>query len=217
MLPYNPQWSFNGTTPIDVTEQRRSWGGVLHVNQVLDLFHYKLPKGINLSLFYNDSNSFRPSEVGADVMGNKLPSPSGTTRDKGFLITALDDRVSLRVTWYKTIQKGTTLDDPTGMITWIREGMARHINAMAMEAWGPSSRTNNQTTPEWLVNKWMFGNTTTAAPIPANWETAWTPAQLSAALAVRSLFAGRRIPLTPVTSRKVRPTFPRVRPRPYLI
>lgn len=183
VLPYSPAWSFNGTTPIDVTEQRRSWGGVLHVNQILDLWHYKLPKGTDLSLFYNDSNSFRPSEVGADIMGNKLPSPSGTTRDKGFLITALDDKISLRVTWYKTIQKGTTLDDPSGMIYWAKAGMARHINAMAMEAWGPSARTNIQTTPEWLVNKWFLGSKTTAAPIPSNWQAAWTPDQLSAALA----------------------------------
>jgi hypothetical protein len=183
VLPYSPLWTFNGTTPIDVTEQRRSWGGVLHVNQVLDMFHYRLPKGIDLSFFYNDSNSFRPSEVGADIMGNKLPSPSGTTRDKGILITALDDKISLRLTWYKTIQKGTTLDDPSGMIYWAKAGMARHINAMAMEAWGPSARTNNQTTPEWLVNKWFLGSKTTAAPIPSNWQTAWTPAQLSAALA----------------------------------
>ncbi|HEU5077658.1 MAG TPA: TonB-dependent receptor plug domain-containing protein [Opitutaceae bacterium] len=182
ILPYSPDWNYTGTTPVDVTEQRRSWGWVLHTNQILDLFHYQLPKGIDLSFTYNNSNSFRPSEVGRDIMGNKLPSPSGTTRDKGFLLTVLDNKFSLRMTWYKTIQKGTPIAD-NGMMGWARDGMVRHINALAMEAWGPSSRTNNQTTPEWLVNKWMFGNTTTAAPIPANWQTAWSPAQLAAALA----------------------------------
>jgi outer membrane receptor protein involved in Fe transport len=183
VLPYSPLWNFTGTAPINVTEQRRSWGWVLHTKPILDLFHYELPKGIDLSFTYNDSNSFRPSEVAADIMGNKLPSPSGTTRDKGFLLTVLDNKFSLRMTWYKTIQKGTTMDDPSGMIQWAKNGMVRNINAMAQEAWGPSARTNNQTTPEWLVNKWMFGNTTTAAPIPADWQTAWSPAQLNAALA----------------------------------
>jgi outer membrane receptor protein involved in Fe transport len=181
VLPYSPLWNYTGTTPIDVTEQRRSWGWVLHTQPILDLFHVELPKGIDLSFTYNDSNSFRPSEVGADIMGNKLPSPSGSTRDKGFLLTVLDNKFSLRMTWYKTIQKGTTLDDPTGMISWAKAGMARNINAMAQEAWG--IHNSNQTTPEWLVNKWMFGSTTTAAPIPSNWQTAWSPDQLAAALA----------------------------------
>lgn len=178
-LPYDPSWA-NGK-PLDVTEQRRSWGVVLHTSQILDLFHTQLPKGTELSFTYNDSNTFRPSEVGFDVMGNKLPPPSGTTKEKGFLISALDNKVSLRVTWYKTIQKGTGLNDPTGMIFWAKAGVARTINAMAQEAWGIKNK--NQTTPEWLVNKWMFGSTTTAAAIPANWQTAWSSTQLAAALA----------------------------------
>jgi outer membrane receptor protein involved in Fe transport len=180
-LPFDPSWNYTNTTPIDVTEQRRSWGVVLHTNPILDLFDYQLPKGLDLSLTYNDSNSFRPSDVGFDIMGNKLPAPSGTTREKGFLISTLDNKVSLRVTWYKTIQKNTSLNDPTGMVFWAKAGVARTINAMAQEAWGIKNK--NQTTPEWLVNKWMFGSTTTAAAIPADWQTAWSPAQLAAALA----------------------------------
>jgi hypothetical protein len=129
-----------------VTEQRRSWGVVLHTNPILDLFDYQLPKGLDLSLTYNDSNSFRPSDVGFDIMGNKLPAPSGTTREKGFLISTLDNKVSLRVTWYKTIQKNTSLNDPTGMVFWAKAGVARTINAMAQEAWGIKNK--NQTTPE---------------------------------------------------------------------
>jgi outer membrane receptor protein involved in Fe transport len=180
-LPFDPSWNYTNTTPIDVTEQRRSWGVVLHTNPILGLFDYQLPKGLDLSLTYNDSNSFRPSDVGFDIMGNKLPAPSGTTREKGFLISTLDNKVSLRVTWYKTIQKNTSLNDPTGMVYWAKAGVARTINAMAQEAWGIKNK--NQTTPEWLVNKWMFGSTTTAAAIPADWQTSWSPAQLAAALA----------------------------------
>jgi len=187
-MPFSPAWSYfsnqyypQGTTPINVTEQRRSWGLVLHTSQILDLFHYQLPKGTEVSLTYNDSNSFRPSDVGFDVMGNKLPAPSGTTREKGFLISTLDNKVSLRVTWYKTIQKNTSVNDPTGMIYWAKAGMVRTINAMAQEAWG--IKNNNQTTPEWLVNEWMFGSKTTPAAIPADWKTSWSPAQLAAALA----------------------------------
>jgi len=181
--PYSPNWNFTGTTPLLADEQRRSWGVVLHTSRILDLFHYQLPKGIDLSLTYNEANSFRPSDVGKDIYGNGLAAPSGTTRDKGFLITALDNKFSLRMTWYKTIQKNTSMSDPSSMIYWAKAGVARTMSAMAQEAWGPTARTPDQTTPEWLVNKWFFGNNTTAAPIPANWQTAWTSAQLAAALA----------------------------------
>ncbi len=176
VLPFSEDWTYNGTTPLRADEQRRSWGGVVHVNRILDLFHYQLPKGLDLSFTYNESNSFRPSEVGKDIYGNGLDAPSGTTRDKGFLISTADNRLSLRMTWFKTIQKNTTMSDPAGMIYWAKAGIARTMNAMAQEAWGPTARTRNQTTPEWLVNKWFFGEggydaSIANTPLPANWRS----------------------------------------------
>jgi hypothetical protein len=172
--PFSPNWTYTGTTPLRAEEQRRSWGVVIHANPILDLFHYRLPKGIDFSFTYNDSNSFRPSDVGKDVYGNGLQAPSGTTRDRGFLIT-LNNRLSLRMTWYKTIQKNTSMSDPSGMIFWAKAGVARTMNALAQEAWGPTARTPDQTTPEWLVNKWFFGSnydkTIANTPIPADWQS----------------------------------------------
>lgn len=173
--PYSPNWTYAGTTPLEAKEQRRSWGVVLHTAPILAMFNAKWPKGMDLSFFYNDSNSFRPSDVGKDIYGNGLAAPSGTTKDKGFLITALDNKFSLRVTWYETIQKNTTMSDPSGMIYWAKAGVARTMSAMAQEAWGPTARTSNQTTPEFLVNKWFFGDsydkTLAAQPLPADWQS----------------------------------------------
>lgn len=173
--PYSPNWTYEGTTPLEAKEQRRSWGVVLHTAPILAMFDAKWPKGMDLSFFYNDSNSFRPSDVGKDIYGNGLAAPSGTTKDKGFLITALDNKFSLRVTWYETIQKNTTMSDPSGMIFWAKAGVARTMSAMAQEAWGPTARTSNQTTPEFLVNKWFFGDsydkTVAAQPLPADWQS----------------------------------------------
>lgn len=171
-MPYSPDWNYTGTTPLSAEEQRRSWGLVLHTSQILDLFHYQLPKGLDVSLLYNDSNSFRPSDVGTDVYGNKLAAPSGRTRDVGVLITALDNKVSLRATWYKTIQKNTTISDPSGMLFWNKASIARTMNAMEQETW-TSGVYRQQTTPEWLVNKWLFGTYDTAianTPLPADWR-----------------------------------------------
>ena len=172
--PFSPQWNYSSVTPLTADEQRRSWGVVLHTNELLDLFDMKLPKDINLSLTYNDSNSFRPSEVGRDIFGNQIEAPSGETKDYGFLVTAFENKVSLRVNWYKTIQKNTTLSDPFGMIFWAKAGVARTMNTLAQEAWGSWSSTASQTAPEWLVNKWFFGDsydtTTAGQPLPANWR-----------------------------------------------
>jgi hypothetical protein len=179
--PYSSSWNYIGTKPLSAEEERRSWSWVVHVNQILDLVHVQMPKGIDLSFIYNDSNSFRPSDVGTDMYGHPLAAPSGTTRDKGFLVTAFDNKVSLRMTWFTTIQKNTSMSDPSGMIGWAKQGVERTINAMAQEAWG--IHNPDQTTPERLVNRWFFGSTTTPAPIPANWQTLWSPAQLAAALA----------------------------------
>jgi outer membrane receptor protein involved in Fe transport len=171
-LPFSPDWNYSATKPLSADEQRRSWGLVLHTNQVLGLFKTSLPKGIELSLNYNESNSFRPSEVGTDIYGQKLASPSGETKDYGFLVT-VEEKVALKVTWFKTIQKNTTLSDPSGMIGWAKGGVARTMNALAQETWGAG--TPNQTTPERLVNKWFFGDSYNTAianqPLPANWRS----------------------------------------------
>lgn len=173
--PFSPDWNYNGTTPLRADEQRRSWGVVIHFNPILQMFRYSLPKGIDVSFTYNDSNSFRPSDVGRDIYGKSLAAPSGTTRDRGFLITALDNKLSFRMTWYKTVQKNTSMSDPSGMVYWAKAGVARTMNAMAQEAWGPTARTPDQVTPEALVNKWFFGDnydkSIAAQPLPADWKS----------------------------------------------
>lgn len=174
-LPFSPEWNYDDVTPLVADEQRRSWGVVLHVNPLLELFDQRLPGGVELSLTYNDSNSFRPSEVGTDVYGNQLDAPSGETKDYGFLVSAFENRLSLRVNWYETVQKNTTLADPYGMIYWAKAGIARTMNTLAQETWGSWSPTGSQTAPEFLVNEWFFGEDydaeVAAQPLPADWES----------------------------------------------
>lgn len=157
-LPYSSDWNYDSVTPLSAEEQRRSYGLVVHTHKILEMFDYEMPKGITLSLNYNKSNSFRPSEVGTDVYGNKLASPSGETTDYGFLLTALENKVALRVTWYETIQKNTTLGDPSGMIFWAKGGIVRTMNALAQETWDSQRGDPTQVTPEWVVNEWFFGD-----------------------------------------------------------
>ena len=174
VLPYTPNWNYSMVTPLKADEQRRSWGAVLHTNELLELFGVRrLPRGINVSFTYNDSNSFRPSEVGRDINGEQFPAPSGETEDYGVLITALDNKVSLRVNWFETLQKNTTLNRGPSTF-WAKAGVARTMNTLAQEAWGSWSPTATQAAPESLVNKWFFGSSydtaIAAQPLPANWR-----------------------------------------------
>lgn len=171
--PFSPDWNYSSVTPLKADEQRRSWGLVLHTNELLEMFGQHMPQGLGLSLTYNDSNSFRPSEVGRDIYGNQIQAPSGETKDYGVLITAFDEKVSLRVNWFETAQKNTTL--PTGpSLYWAKAGIARTMNTLAQETWGSWSPTGSQTAPEALVNRWFFGSSFDAAvagqPLPANWR-----------------------------------------------
>ena len=172
--PFSPDWNYDNVTPLEADEQRRSWGVVLHTNELLRLFGTDLPKGWNLSFTYNDSNSFRPSEVGRDIYGNQIEAPSGETKDYGVLITAFDDKVSMRVNWFETAQKNTTL--PSGpSLYWAKAGVARTMNALAQETWGSWSADGSQVTPEFLVNRWFFGSSydtaTASQPLPADWQS----------------------------------------------
>lgn len=61
-----------------------------------------LPKGTNISIFYNKSSNFEPAAGRTDMYGRPLPPPTGTTKDYGFTITALDERFSIRVNRFES-------------------------------------------------------------------------------------------------------------------
>lgn len=174
--PYATSWGYSGVDPqITAKSQRRSWGAVLHVGQLLDYFGADMPKGTELSFFYNDSNSFRPSELGIDNYGNQLGYPTGETKDYGFRLSLFDNKLELRTTWYETTQKNTTISDATSMIFWAKAAIVRTVDGLAMETWGSSVGRYEQPIPEWLVNDWFLGegNYDTDVmnqPIPADWR-----------------------------------------------
>jgi len=189
VLPYSADWNYYNVTPLKADEQRRSWGAVLHVNELLELFGLRrLPRGLGVSFTYNDSNSFRPSEVGRDINGDQFPAPSGETKDYGVLITALDNKLSLRVNWFETVQKNTTLNRGPSTF-WAKAGIARTMNTLAQEAWGSWSADGTQAAPERLVNRWFFGDSYDSSlasqPIPADWRDQ-LPSLVAQPLRVRS-------------------------------
>jgi len=174
-LPWSPDWTYDsaGSTMISAKQQRRSYGVVLHTDQLLDIFDMHLPQGFKVSLFYNESSTFRPSELGLDVYGNDIPTPSGETTDYGILISGFDNKFTLRVTDYETIQKNTPVIGAQPDFNWNKNGLVRVMNSMRRDAQVGS--TGQQPIPEWLINDWMFGKggydaAVANTPLPFDWR-----------------------------------------------
>jgi len=82
-----------------------AWGIVVHTP---DFINKHLPAGMELSLFYNHSDNFRPDASRTDLQGAPIESEEGETDDYGFAISALDNRINLKVNWYKTTNKNAS-------------------------------------------------------------------------------------------------------------
>lgn len=57
-----------------------------------------------LNVFYNQSDAFQPADTAYNVFGQVLPNPSGTTKEYGFGLSFLDDKLELRIRHYDTLQ-----------------------------------------------------------------------------------------------------------------
>lgn len=118
--PQNP----DGTINLDSTTYRlpdtpkaivegisRSWSWVFHSPQFIK---QRLPWGSNISLFYNQSDNFQPAAGRVNALGDVLPAPAGETKDYGFIVSVLDNKISLKVNWYKTSVTNDKLQNFSG-------------------------------------------------------------------------------------------------------
>lgn len=99
--PVMPQYKKN-------SEETFSYGLALHVPP---RWFSKIPGKPALSFYYNKSENF---DVGAgariDIVGDPIDPQQGSTKEYGFRISALDNKFSLRATWYETNQNNMTDD-----------------------------------------------------------------------------------------------------------
>lgn len=93
--------------------QSRNWSGVYHLPKKLTS---KLPGGMSISVMYNQSSNFKADAPRRNLLGNIIDNPQANTREKGIIIGFLDDRVTLRANWYKTVMKNATLAQGGGKI-----------------------------------------------------------------------------------------------------
>ena len=82
-----------------------SWGLVAHLPKKL---REKLPWNSNISLGFNNSNNNRvENRYGFD--GLALPNAKGHSRDYSVVLSTLDDRLTLKVAYYKTTVKDANI------------------------------------------------------------------------------------------------------------
>lgn len=104
-------YTYDSSRDLQQSGISKSWGGVLHMPRS---WSDKLPGKTRFSLFYNRSSNFKADEPRQDVFGTMVDNARGQTKEYGFMVSALDDKLSLKVNWYKTSMKNATLPYGTG-------------------------------------------------------------------------------------------------------
>ncbi len=61
-----------------------------------------------LSFHYNESENFQPVGERLTITGEPFGGPQGETTDYGFTLNILDNKLSLRATWFETTQTGVS-------------------------------------------------------------------------------------------------------------
>lgn len=83
----------------------RSWGIVFHQPKALK---WNLPANTNFSLIFDRGENTRVENRYA-FDGSPLPNAKGKTTDYGFSVSTLNDRLQVKVIWYKTEVKDANL------------------------------------------------------------------------------------------------------------
>ena len=102
-LPDEPGQIVKGTS--------RSYSLVLHTPKEL---RNHLWGNTDVSLLFNKSENFQPLAGRTSAVGGFIPPPKGKTREYGFAISTWEDKVSLKVTWYKTTVSNASLSAFSG-------------------------------------------------------------------------------------------------------
>ncbi len=99
------------TSRTDVRGESKSWGGVYHLPKSLMA---KLPLGTTLSVFYDRSRNFKADATRLDLNGKPIPNAIGNTKEYGFTLTTLNEKLSLKIDWFKTKVANATLSGTEG-------------------------------------------------------------------------------------------------------
>jgi hypothetical protein len=90
----------------------KSYGFVLHTPKK---FQDSLPLGTHFSVFANQSENFKADAPRGDIFGALIPNQTGNTKEYGVVVSTLNDKLTLKATWYKTkVENATLTSDSAG-------------------------------------------------------------------------------------------------------
>ncbi|HVU35902.1 MAG TPA: TonB-dependent receptor plug domain-containing protein [Opitutaceae bacterium] len=94
--------------PVQASDQQdsRTWSVVVHTPPFIKKF---LPKGTDVSLFFDTSQNFQAQSIRKDYVGNTIPDATGKTKEYGVVLSALDGKVSFKANWYDTKVENASL------------------------------------------------------------------------------------------------------------
>lgn len=98
--------ALSSTPSLDASGDTRTWSLVGHFPEKL---LFELPLGADLSLFTTKSENFQPTGFRQNVFLEPIPPPSGETKEIGFNLSFLDNRINLRVNRYETRNENIAL------------------------------------------------------------------------------------------------------------
>lgn len=108
--PFAPSFQLP-TTSIQNTVRSKTYSIVTHLP---NSWRDRLPGRLDVSLIYNKSENFQPDSSRRDLLGNPVANPAGNTKEYGIAISALDDRITLKVAHYETRVSNATLSGNIG-------------------------------------------------------------------------------------------------------
>lgn len=78
----------------------------------------ELPRDMDLSAHYYKAESFRPAGISNNILNQPLDDLTGTTKEYGFTLSMLQNRLSLRANWFETVNANarTNLGGQLGQI-----------------------------------------------------------------------------------------------------
>ncbi|HRE84217.1 MAG TPA: TonB-dependent receptor plug domain-containing protein [Opitutaceae bacterium] len=90
-------------TPTGVGEEDTfTYSGVLRMNKLIGKV---MPRGVELDLHYGWSENYQGLAGGRSVKGGFFPAPIGETKEMGFSMNLLNDRLFFRANWFQTEQQ----------------------------------------------------------------------------------------------------------------
>jgi hypothetical protein len=176
------------------SEWLKTWSIVGHSPSFINR---RLPAGLRISGFYNQSENLRPiARVG--VFNDPISPPTGRTKDYGVVISALEGRVSLKINRYRTDVANDSMNDNSVLTTTgdeVSRGMQFALairnhgiggsggyNFVAVPGSGPNANVPYQVDGQNFISAYQPIRQTTAGNpwTLAEWQAAETQAQAQA-------------------------------------